>query len=415
MAVPTDRPLRVLLISPVPELDPPNGDVVYTQGLLKHPPPNVHYETYPEALAAGRLRELGRRNEYVEAAGRQRLWALARIGRERSINALRRTGVLFREPFRHFSVQSGAYDLVHCHCFSASFPRLDVPLVVSNGNVIDDLYRGAWGWSERHIDLASRADAVLAGRLGVQHTSFAMPQAAAVVCFTEYLRRELTRRGSTDPTRLHVAPCFVDAAQRPESLERPRRVGFVAGEFEAKGGPTVLKAFEIVRRDHPDAELLIVGSPPRGEKLELESRGVIWHPRVSRTELLTTYLPTMDVFAYPTECDGLPLTVLEAMALGIPVAASDHQALPEIVGNGMAGSVTAVGDAPALARELLRLLDGDENAAARRRTAEWFDAHYAPVVAVARLARIYEAAIASGCFQRSPTGRLGRNRSEVAT
>src|SRR4051812_11376901 len=126
---------RVLLISPVPGLDPPNGDVVYTQSLLEHPPPGVEYETYPDALRSGRLRELGRRQEYVEASGLARFRAVGRIGRERGVNALRARGALFREPFRYFSVKPGAYDLVHCHVFSAAFPKLDVPLVMSNACV----------------------------------------------------------------------------------------------------------------------------------------------------------------------------------------------------------------------------------------------------------------------------------------
>ena len=383
---------RVLLVSPVPELDPPCGDVTYTQNLLSHAPANVEYETYAEALAAGKISELGRRSEYRAASGLRRLQSLCRIGRERGINELRERGVLFREPFRYFSVRPGAYDLVHCHVFSAGFPGLDAPLVMSNASTIEELYLGARGWSERRVALASRADAALASRLGVQHTSHEMPKAAAVVCFTEFLRNELLSRRSTQRERLFVAPCFVEPARRNPASHRPHRIGFVAGDFEAKGGRTVIDAFEIVRRYIPDAELLIVGSPPRGDPSELLRRGIIWRPWVERSELLGSYLPTLDVFAYPTECDGLPLTVLEVMAGGIPVATSDHGAMPEIVGHGQAGAVTPTGDALALGHALLKLLAPDENVRARERTAAWFDRHYAPAVAVAQLLRAYDAA-----------------------
>jgi glycosyltransferase involved in cell wall biosynthesis len=385
---------RVLLISPTPELDPFCGDVVYTQGLLKHPPPGVEYETYAQAFAAGRLRELARRTEYHDAAGWRRLRALGRIGRERGLNALREHGMLFREPFRYFSVLPGAYDLVHCHVFSAAFPALQTPLLMSNAAPIEELYRGARGWSDSRIRWASRLDDALARRLRVQHTSHSMPAASAVVCFTEALRAELMRRGSTEPDRLHVAPCFVERAPRIPGRRRPTRVGFVAGDFDAKGGSTVLDAFEIVRRDRPDAKLLIIGSRPRADASYLKARGVTWRGRVSRGELLDQLLPSLDVFAYPTECDGLPLTVLEAMALGIPVATSDYSAMPEIVGHGAAGTVTPQGDVPALAQALIRLLDPSENAKARKQTATWFDAHYAPDVAVQMLGRAYDAAVA---------------------
>jgi glycosyltransferase involved in cell wall biosynthesis len=100
------------------------------------------------------------------------------------------------------------------------------------------------------------------------------------------------------------------------------------------------------------------------------------------------------VLAYPTECDGLPLTVLEALARGIPVSTSDYQAMPEIVGEGAAGSVTPIGDGVALAGEIARLLDVRENQTARRRAAKWFDTHYAPGVARDRLVQAYRAALA---------------------
>jgi glycosyltransferase involved in cell wall biosynthesis len=258
--------------------------------------------------------------------------------------------------------------------------------------VIEEFYRSGLGWSERRVDAASRLDATLAKALGVQHTSHAMPRASAVVCQTEALRQELLRRGSVAADRMHVAPCFVERGPRTQPPKRPNRIGFVAGEFEAKGGLVVLESFELVRRERPDAELIVIGSPPRGQPGELEARGITWLPRVPRSDLLDRYMPTFDVFAYPTNFDGLPLTVLEVMARGIPVATDDYQAMPEIVGFGEAGSVTPQGDAPALARALLRLLSPDENTAARRRTADWFDANFAPDVAIGKLAQAYQSA-----------------------
>jgi glycosyltransferase involved in cell wall biosynthesis len=386
---------RVLLISPIAELDPPNGDVVYTQGLLDHPPPGVEYETYPEALESGRLEELARRDEFSEASGLERLRAFGRISRERGINAARRRAVLFREPFRYFAVRSGAYDLVHCHVFCAAFPGLDAPLVMGGSAVIEEFYASGLGWNKRRVALASKADAALAKHLGVQHTSHGMPLASAMVCQTEVLRQELLRRRSVQPDRLHVAPCFVEAGPRQAARARPNRIGFIAGEFEAKGGPVVLEAFELVRRERPDVELTVIGSEPRGESGELQARGITWLPRVARAELLEKHMPTFDAFAYPTNFDGLPLTVLEIMARGIPIATDDYQAMPEVVGYGQAGTVTPQGDACALAKALLQLLSPQENSNARRRAAEWFDTHYAPDVAVDKLRGAYESALAS--------------------
>jgi glycosyltransferase involved in cell wall biosynthesis len=386
---------RVLLISPVREHDPPNGDVVYTEELLRHPPPGVEYETYPNAKAAGRLFELARREDFERSRGLRRVRVLGTIARERGINVMRRHGLLFSEPFRYFAVEPGAYDLVHCHVFSAAFPNLDVPLVMSGGCVIEGRYRGVLDWSEKHVCIASRIDDALARRLRVQHTSHGMPAASAVVCWTETMRRELFRRGSAKSELLHVAPCFVERGERRPARSHPNRIGFVASDFEMKGGPCLLDAFEIVRRNRPDAQLTIIGSEPRGNPSELRRAGIEWHGRVPRSEVLGRHVPTFDVCAHPTNADSLPLSVLEVMARGIPVVTSDYEAMPEIVGYGEAGSVTPQGDAVSLADALLRFLDPGENAAARVRVARWFDAHYAPDVAVAQLASAYESAAES--------------------
>jgi glycosyltransferase involved in cell wall biosynthesis len=383
---------RVLLLSPFQGLDPPGGDTVYTQELLAHPPADVEYETYPDALRAGRLVELGRRNDYMTASGFDRFRALARIARERGINTFRKLGLFFREPFRYFALQPGAYDLVHCHVFSAAFQPLDAPLVMSNAATIEDLYR-ARGWSPVHVGVASRADAALARRLRVQHTSHGMTGAAAVVCFTSTLARELARRGSVRPDRIHVAPCFVQTGPRMAASHQPRRIGFIARAFDVKGGPTVLRAFDLARRERRELELIVIGCPPPATRAELRSRGITWLPDVPRRELLEVHMPKFDVFAYPTEFDGLPLTVLEVMARGIPIATSDYRAMPEVVGHGEAGSVTPQRDAEALAQAFLRLLEPANNAEARRRAAAWFDMNYSPDVAVPRLGLAYDAAI----------------------
>jgi glycosyltransferase involved in cell wall biosynthesis len=226
-----------------------------------------------------------------------------------------------------------------------------------------------------------------------------MPAASAVVCFTQTFREELLRRGAVDAARLHVAPCFVDPGPRTPAPDRPHRIGFIASDFDAKGGPTVLRAFELVRGERPDVELIIIGSAPRAARMELRARGITWFPRLTRRELLEDHMPLFDVFAYPTQSDGLPLTVLEVMARGIPIATSDYEAMPEVVGHGRAGSVTQQRDSDALAKALLSLLDPVENAKARREAAHWFDTHYTPVVAGSKLARAYDAAMALNSYE----------------
>ncbi len=98
--------LRVLLLAPLPDIDPAPGDVAYTQSLLQEPPPGVRYTTYVEALAEGTLVMRGRRPRHGH-------WRL----RDGGLLALRafergaRGRLMFSEPFWFADVDGGAISI----------------------------------------------------------------------------------------------------------------------------------------------------------------------------------------------------------------------------------------------------------------------------------------------------------------
>jgi len=391
---PAASPLRVLLLSPVEGIDPACGDTVYTAELMASPPPGVEYEDYASALAGGRLVEHGRREALLAARGAQRISELASVGRARFIDGLRRRGVLFREPFREFSVRPGTYDLVHCHVFSVSF-RNRLPLVISNAGLLDDLYLGARRWSPRRVRRAVHGDALLAAAMGVQHASLRAPKADRFVCFTDSLRDALVARGAVDPAQVEIIPIPVRVT-RQRAEKPPTTIGFIATDFEAKGGATVLRAWSLIQSALPRCRLLIVGSEPRLSAAEALAARVEWLPRVSRDHLVRDLLPSVDVLAYPTRADGMPLVVLEALGAGIPAAVSDYRALPEIIGgHGNGGLVSGIDDAPGLANNLLRLLRSEEHAEFSARARRLYECRYSPVAVGAKLRSAYDAAIAA--------------------
>ena len=110
--------------------------------------------------------------------------------------------------------------------------------------------------------------------------------------------------------------------------------------------------------------------------------------------LIDQVLPQFSVFAYPSRFDGLPLTLLEVMALGIPVIVSDYGALPEIVDHGRAGKVATLGMPGALLEALRQVVDQGERerlgAAARARVEE----RYSLRTTSAALGAVYRDALA---------------------
>ncbi len=385
--------MKVLLVSPLPGIDPPCGDITYTESLLKDPPENVEYETYAEAIARGTLRELGTGASVREARrmGTGIIAALGLAGVTHLINRLRALRWLFWEPFRFFWVKPGEYEVIHLNVFNAAFTNLSCPLVVSYAGPLRSLYTGARGYSLDRVKRIERVEKLLGRFLGVNLPSYSVPQASRVIAFTEYLKRWYIERAIMPESLIDVIPVFLPDTPVSATNLRPTRVGFMSKDFAARGGQTLLKAWKIVRAQRPDAELVIRSDVEINVSEAKEQRiSVIGY--ISRDELMERVLPSFDVFAYPTEFDGF-YTLVEAMARGIAITTSDYQGIPEFVEHGKSGLISPVGDSTALANNILRLLEPEANAWYRRAARRRFEEFYAAEAALPRIRDCYERAI----------------------
>jgi glycosyltransferase involved in cell wall biosynthesis len=129
-------------------------------------------------------------------------------------------------------------------------------------------------------------------------------------------------------------------------------IGSVARLARQKGLEYLLQAAALLRQKVPDLHVLMVGDGPCRQMLEEEARrlGII-----DRTCFLgfqrdvTPYLPLLDVFVMPSRFESFGLTLVEAMAVSLPVVASRVGAIPEVVADGETGLLVPVEDAEALA------------------------------------------------------------------
>jgi glycosyltransferase involved in cell wall biosynthesis len=391
-----DRDLRVLLMSPLPDVDPFCGDVIYTQALLEQPPAGVEYVRYDDAVRSGELHELGRRPG-LEAGESltERTMAYARLLREHGINAARDRGLLFREPFRYLEVR-GTFDLIHCHTYSVCWSGRPTPVLVSNALPLTELYLKARGWSDRRVRITGTVDRGLARALGVDHIEYGLSEVDRLVTFTHALRDWYVDRG-VPADRIGVAPCF-PSAMPSEGTSEPvtGRIGFVAGDFRAKGGDLVVAAMELVRRERPDAHLWIAGGSPPLDRHTVEAAAITLCGYLSRDELLTKFLPSCEVFAYPSRFDGLPLTLLEALGSGVPVVVSDYFALPEVVSDGQSGRIVAGENVKALAAAILDLLEPSGRKAAVEGALHRYRSMYSAEGVLPVLRQNYDLTIAQG-------------------
>jgi glycosyltransferase involved in cell wall biosynthesis len=128
-----------------------------------------------------------------------------------------------------------------------------------------------------------------------------------------------------------------------------------------KGHSCLLKAFATMSEY---TVLVIVGDGPERFHLEQDSRGLGIAPRVrflgSRKDV-AELLRCADVFAFPSQYEGFPGALVEALATGLPVVASDIPMHREAISNGADGLLFAVDSPAALAACLVEALDPDRS------------------------------------------------------
>ncbi len=224
-----------------------------------------------------------------------------------------------------------------------------------------------------------------------------------VITSGEAIRRILLGAG-VPPERVVAVPAGVDLAAfgfRARSPETVRALGLtfpvigsVAMFRGSKGHAHLIEAFGIVRRAHPSATLLLVGDGIRRSWVEGLARDAGLAGAVIFTGFrsdVPALLGAMDGFVLAsTRTEGIPQSLLQAFAAGVPVVASETGGIPEVVEDGVTGLLVKSESADALAAGLLRVLD-DRPAAQRRADAARLlvERRFSHAASVTRLLDLY--------------------------
>jgi glycosyltransferase involved in cell wall biosynthesis len=170
-------------------------------------------------------------------------------------------------------------------------------------------------------------------------------------------------------------------------------VGVIAHFRPEKGHRPLLQAAARIHATLPDVRFVLIGGGPTEESVRdlVAALGLDDVVRFAgyRDDALHV-ATTFDVFALPSFREGLPIALIEAMALGKPAVATAVSGTPEVIRNAEHGILVPPGDAQAMADALSALLTDEERRArmggAAQRRARAFDIRQA----VGRLERAYE-------------------------
>jgi glycosyltransferase involved in cell wall biosynthesis len=182
-----------------------------------------------------------------------------------------------------------------------------------------------------------------------------------IACVSRAVQEKVQRYAAAAGGRVSVIPNGIDLtpflAVGPKPRSHTITFGTVGRFAPVKDQMTLLRAFAAVRGEDQDVRLRLLGEGELESKLKQFSReaglgDVIEFHRP--TQNVAGFLEGLDVFVLSSRSEGLPLSLLEAMAAGRPVVATQVGGIPEVVEPAACGWLCPPGDPAALAATLLR-------------------------------------------------------------
>lgn len=253
-------------------------------------------------------------------------------------------------------LKAGGYDIVYCF----------------NGKAIANTAWAALGLAVRFVTYRGQTGNI--SRFDPTcYLTHLHPRVDGIICVANAVRDDVLRESRLGPGRIvtiykgHDPAWYADV--RPADLATvgiprgERTIVCVANARPRKGLPVMVDAFH--RLDAHGWHLLLIGSGIDGDaglRARIENGAAAGRIHIAgfRNDVLDL-VAACDISVMPTiKREGLPKTVIESMALSLPVVVTDSGGSPELVVEGETGYVVPAGDAAALASALGRLVADED-------------------------------------------------------
>ncbi|MFV9668357.1 colanic acid biosynthesis glycosyltransferase WcaL [Pantoea graminicola] len=208
------------------------------------------------------------------------------------------------------------------------------------------------------------------------------------------------------PEKIHVTRMGIEPEkfnfQPRQAFQKPLRIVSVARLTEKKGLDVAVKASAILKQRGGQFQYTIIGNGDQDEMMRdfIAREGMedcVSMPGFKPQEEIRRALSEADIFLLPSktaadgDMEGIPVALMEAMAVGLPVVSTFHSGIPELIENNVSGWLVDEDDPEALAETLLKLSQGEVDvapvvAAARHKVETEFNQH----IAYGELAQILE-------------------------
>lgn len=320
------------------------------------------------------------------------------------------------------------YDIVHTHNAKAGIIGRIAAWLAGTPIILHTMHLLSWQDMEGARNTPrQRAKAAAKEYLYLQLERFAAWLSDRVVTVSQLNREEAFKAGLAPAEKLVTIysgieyerfRIQVDKAQKCQSLGlNPAQpiIGMIGRLSPQKAPLDFVAAARQVLQERPDAQFLIVGDGPQAEEVHAtvahESRIQVLGYRDDVPELLAI----LDVFALSSLWEGLGRALTEAMSVGLAVAVTAVNGVPELVNHGETGLLSPPGKPEKLAANMLRLINHpDEARMMARRGQERVLPNFGAHQMVEQIAALYETLLAQKAGKQPAaalvgvTGKMGR-------
>ncbi len=215
-------------------------------------------------------------------------------------------------------------------------------------------YHGYW---QRECDLWCPGEKIPIPQWMFARMNRELERADVILCPSTFVRDTMVTNGIAAEKCL-VNPFGVNTDIFKPRASVPARPRFVAiGTIcVRKGYQYLFRAFELVRKQMPEAELVVVGD----YKIDFRHEQPKWagtfthHPALSHSEL-ATLLQSCTAFVFPSVEEGFARVIAEAMGAGLPILASYESGATTLVEDGVEGLIVRARDPQHIAEAMLRV------------------------------------------------------------
>jgi glycosyltransferase involved in cell wall biosynthesis len=193
-----------------------------------------------------------------------------------------------------------------------------------------------------------------------------LPWTDAVVTVSGETAAQFTAERARYGERFHVirngipVDKFVALSARPGSRWPRIRFGTVARLVDVKDQATLIRAFRVVQKTSPDAELHLLGDGPLRKDLESLAKRLDLDHSITfhgASPNVAEFLSRLDVFVLSSVSEGLPISILEAMSAGLPIVSTRVGGICEVAIENTVAAYCAPGNPEALAHAMQSVLE----------------------------------------------------------